>query len=112
MLHNVYATVDKIWTDIARCAVRLRWQSFLFIEIQIYKYSNIQILKIQIFKNSWDPIYKISYDLSHDYVNFIVRSTYDSDLQRAKISLGNRPIVNQFSNTVSHDLMISQLNRI
>ena len=84
----------------------------MFIEIQIYKYSNIQILKIQIFKNSWDPIYKISYDLSHDYVNFIVRSTYDSDLQRAKISLGNRPIVNQFSNTVSDDLMISRVNRV
>jgi len=25
------------------------------------------------------PIYKISYDLSQDYLNFIVRSTYDSD---------------------------------
>jgi len=31
----------------------------------------------------WDPIYKISYDLSQDYLKFIVRSTYDSDLQRA-----------------------------
>jgi len=29
------------------------------------------------------PIYKISYDLSSDYLQFIVRSTYDSDLQRA-----------------------------
>jgi len=57
-----------------------------------------------------DPIYKISYDLSHDYLNLIVRSTYDSDLQRAKISLGN--IVNQFTNTVSDDLMNSQVNRI
>ena len=54
-----------------------------------------------------DPIYKISYDLSHDYLNL---STYDSDLQRAKISLGN--IVNQFTNTVSDDLMNSQVNRI
>ena len=35
------------------------------------------------------PIYKISYDLSQDYRKFIVRSTYDSDLQRAKSSLGN-----------------------
>jgi len=57
-----------------------------------------------------DPIYKISYDLSHDYLNLIVISTYDSDLQRAKISLGN--IVNQFTNTVSDDLMNSQVNRI
>jgi len=36
----------------------------------------------------WPPIYKISYDLSYDYLEFIVRSTCDSDLQRAKISLG------------------------
>ena len=35
------------------------------------------------------PIYKISYDLSYDYLEFIVRSTYDSDLQRAKISARN-----------------------
>jgi len=38
---------------------------------------------------SWGPIYKISYDLSYDYRKFIVRSTYDSDLKRAEISLGN-----------------------
>jgi len=37
----------------------------------------------------WGPIYKISYDLSHDYRKFIVRSTYDSDLKRAEISLRN-----------------------
>ena len=24
----------------------------------------------------WGPIYNISHDLSHDYLNFIVRSTY------------------------------------
>ena len=35
------------------------------------------------------PIYKISYDLSQDYLKFVVRSTYDSDLKRAKISLRN-----------------------
>ena len=35
------------------------------------------------------PIYKISYDLSYDYRKFIVRSTYDSDLKRAEISLRN-----------------------
>jgi len=40
-------------------------------------------------------IYKISYNLSYDYLKFIVRSTYDSDLQRAKIYLGN--IVSQFT---------------
>jgi len=34
-------------------------------------------------------IYEISYDLSQDYRKLIVRSTYDSDLQRAKRSLGN-----------------------
>jgi len=35
----------------------------------------------------WGPIYKISYDLSYDYRKFIVRSTYDSDLKPAEISL-------------------------
>ena len=34
-------------------------------------------------------IYKISYDLSYDYLKFVVRSTLDSDLQHAKISLRN-----------------------
>ena len=38
---------------------------------------------------TWGPIYKISYDLSYDYRKFIVRSTYDSDLKRAEISLRN-----------------------
>ena len=38
-----------------------------------------------------DAIYEISYDLSQDYLEFIARSTYDSDLQRrpTKISLRN-----------------------
>jgi len=35
------------------------------------------------------PIYKISYDLSYDYPKFIVRSTYDSDLKCAEISLSD-----------------------
>jgi len=39
--------------------------------------------------NGLGTIYKISYDLSQDYRKFIVRSTYDNDLQRAKSSLGN-----------------------
>ena len=34
-------------------------------------------------------IYKISYDLSEDYLKFIARLTYDSDLKRAKISHRN-----------------------
>ena len=34
-------------------------------------------------------IYKIFYDLSQDYLKFIVRSTNDSDLQCAKISVRN-----------------------
>jgi len=36
------------------------------------------------------PIYKMSHDLSYDYRKFVVRSTYDSDLKRAEISLRNR----------------------
>jgi len=55
------------------------------------------------------PIYKISYDLSQDYRKFIVRSTYDSDLH-ATSSLGN--IVSSFTNTVSDDLTILQVNCI
>jgi len=52
----------------------------------------------------WGPIYEISYNLLSDYLLFVVRSTYDSDLQRSKISLRN--IVNQFTN----DLTILQVN--
>ena len=32
----------------------------------------------------WGPIYKIFYDLSYNYLKFVVRSTYDSDLKSAK----------------------------
>jgi len=35
------------------------------------------------------PIYQISYDLAYDYRKFIAKSTYDSDLERAEISLRN-----------------------
>ena len=35
------------------------------------------------------PIYKISYDLAYDYRKFIAKSTYDSDLKCAEISLRN-----------------------
>ena len=54
------------------------------------------------------PIYKIPYDLSCDYRNFIVRLTYDSDLKRAEISLRN--IVSQFTNTISDDITILHVN--
>jgi len=37
-------------------------------------------------KRTWGLIYKISYDLSYDYLKVIVRWTYDIDLQRDKIS--------------------------
>ena len=57
---------------------------------------------------SWGPIYKISYNLSYDYRKSIVRSTYDSDLKRAEISLGN--IVGQFTNTIADDITILHVN--
>ena len=47
------------------------------------------------------PIYKISYDLSYDYRKFIVKSTYDSDLKRAEISLRN----------ICDDITILHVNR-
>jgi len=37
----------------------------------------------------WGPIYKMSDDLSQDYLKFIVRSTYESDLLYAKNSHKN-----------------------
>ena len=40
-------------------------------------------------------------------LSFHVRSTYDSDLQRAEISVRN--IVSQFTNTISHDFTILQM---
>ena len=43
--------------------------------------------------------------LSYDYPKFIARSTCDSDLQRAKISL--RSIVSLIANTVSDDPTIA-----
>ena len=41
-------------------------------------------------------------------LSFRVRSTYDSDLQRAEISVRN--IVSQFTSTISDDLTILQVN--
>ena len=55
------------------------------------------------------PISEKSYDLSKDYLKFIVKSTYDSDLRCAMISLRN--IVRQLTNTISNDLRILQVNR-
>ena len=37
---------------------------------------------------TWGQIYKISCDLSLDCFNFIVRSTYDSDLNVPRFLLG------------------------
>ena len=62
-----------------------------------------------VFSLRWGPIYKISYDLSYDYLKFIVRSSYDSDLRRAKVSLRN--VLSQYTNTISDDLTILQVNR-
>jgi len=56
----------------------------------------------------WGRIYKISYNLSYDYRKSIVRSTYDSDLKRAEISLRN--IVSQFTNTIADDITILHVN--
>ena len=56
------------------------------------------------------PVYKISYDLSYDYLKIIVRSTYYSYLKRAKISLRN--IVSYFTNTFADGLIILRVNDI
>jgi len=56
----------------------------------------------------WGPIYQIFYDLSYNYRTCIVRSTYDSDLKRAEISLRN--IVSQFTNIISDDITILHVN--
>ena len=53
------------------------------------KVVNFKCVKYDVIHKTWGPIYKISYDLSYDYFKFIVRSTYDSDLKRAEISLRN-----------------------
>jgi len=44
---------------------------------------------MHIYKSGADLQNSLSYDLSQDYRKFIVTSAYDSDLQRAKSSLGN-----------------------
>jgi len=49
-------------------------------------------------------MYKISYDLAYDYRKFIVRSTYNSDIKRAEISLRN------IANTISDDITILHVN--
>ena len=54
------------------------------------------------------PIYKISYDLSYDYRKFIVRSTYDSDLICAEISLIEYRQLNY--DTIFDDIMILHMN--
>jgi len=54
------------------------------------------------------PIYKISYDLSYDYRKFIVRSTYDSDLTCAEISL--REYRKLIYDTIFYDITILHMN--
>ena len=51
--------------------------------------SNVTLLLLLLLLLCMGLIYKTSYDLSYDYRKFIVRSTHDSDLKRAKISLRN-----------------------
>jgi len=53
-------------------------------------------------------IYKISYDIYHKILKFIVGLTYDSDLQPAK--LFPRTIASYVTNTISDNLMILQVN--
>jgi len=57
-----------------------------------------EVVRAGVMLTNWGPIYKISYDLS----------TYDSDVQRANISLRN--IVSEFTNTISDDLTTLQVN--
>jgi len=52
--------------------------------IELFQEASDEIIMTTKFRG---PIYQISYDLSYDYLKFIVRSTYDSDLKRAEISL-------------------------
>jgi len=54
------------------------------------------------------PIYNISYDLAYDYRKFIVRSTYDSDLTGAEISL--REYRKLIYDTIFDDIMILHVN--
>jgi len=75
---------------------KIQYKNFVnILYVAYYRILHSRKLKqLGIFSNSrktWGPIYKISYDLSQDYREFIVRSTYDSDLgrQRAKGSLEN-----------------------
>jgi len=58
--------------------------------------------------HSRGPIYKISYDLAYDYHKFIVRSTYDSDLTCAEISL--REYRQLIYDTISDDITILHVN--
>ena len=54
------------------------------------------------------PFCKISYDLAYDYRKFIVRSTYDSDLTCAEISLREYRKLNY--DTIFDDITILHVN--
>ena len=62
-----------------------RWCDKLHVGLDRISIGQVQPRQI----NSRGPIYKISYDLAYDHRKFIVRSTYDSHLKRAEISLRN-----------------------
>jgi len=66
--------------------------------------SRVNLLAVK----TWGPIYKISYDLSYDYRKFIVRSTYDSDLTCAEISL--REYRKLIYDTIFDDITILHVN--
>ena len=53
--------------------------------VKIYSLSLLPVVITDLVE-VWGLIYKISYDLSYDYRKFIVRSTYDSDLNMLKFN--------------------------
>jgi len=61
-------------------------------QAKMFKAHRQKVLSYAKAQDPWGPIHKISYNLLLDLLKFIVRLTYDSDLQHAEISL--RDIVN------------------
>ena len=54
-------------------------------------------------------MYKMSYDLSYNYLKFIVRPTYDSDSQHAEIDLRN---VVSYTNTMRRRKRKATMGRV
>ena len=77
---------------VSACAVHARVIviTFVYIYTQTHRHTTCRTPSP---RPTWSiqhgPIYKISYHLSQDDLKFIVKSTYDSDLKRVEISLGN-----------------------